>query len=185
MTFAEIDGPRLPTDQDLLIDFLVDLRSDLDFWTSEAGENPDIEGSVLWPDIEVRRLARAAFEDGVDARLSEIISALTNNWLLYEPALRVNGLTGPNLVLKTTMAAGFRNPAPDRTRSTRRMFGDLSRYLGVASSILSSLKDVLENKMPWWAKLLVELVKEFVDMAEAQAAARSEPPPPQGGSFTL
>ena len=181
MTFSEIGEPQVPTDQDLLVGFLIELQADLDAWTTGEGVNPEVEGSILFPDTELRSLARAAFEDGVDASLSQAILALRNDWPLYEPALRVNGLTGPNLLLKTTMAGNFRNPAPDRTRSTRRLFADLSRYLGIGSSVLSSLKDVLENKMPWWAKVVLELANEFADMAEAQASARSEPPVLRGG----
>lgn len=183
MTFSEIGEPQVPTDQDLLVGFLTTLQSDLDAWTYGEGVNLEVEGSVLFPDPRLRRLARAAFEDGVDARLSQAIFVLKNDWPLYEPALRVNGLTGPNLLLKTTMAGNFRNPSPDRTRSTRRLFADLSRYLGVASSVLGSLKDVLENKMPWWAKVVLELAKEFADMAQAQASARSEASPPRSGGF--
>lgn len=174
MTSSDIGQPQVPTDGRLLVEFLIDLRSDLKAWTSGDGANETLHGSILFPDSDLRALARAAFEDGVGQRLSTLIAALERNWNLYEPALRLRGLTGPNLELKTTMARRFRNPSPDRTLSTRELFRDLGRYLGVASSILGSLKEALEKGMPWWLKLLVELIKEFVDMAEAQASARSE-----------
>ena len=168
MTDTPLGDPPENLDQQRLVLFLMVLRADLEVLVSQ---NPGDDR--LFDDGQLRDLAREAFDENVSQALDRLIVDLIRNWPRREPRLRRHGLTGANLLFKTTLAERFRTKGGlDQTRSTKEVFANMARYLGVSSSILGSIKEAFD-KLPWWMKFSFELIKEFVDMLEAQSDARS------------